>query len=317
MAELVSSGVSTPAGMAGNPCSKGGVPGTDHAAQRPLRLAPARPLPGSSRRSPGSHAGCEPDTPGFPRCAPTWGGSSSGTGRRPRSRRSPAGSRRPHRVQAPRPEPERRVPFSEGAVDILLVPGRPGPQRRLVEPRHGSGGDQGPDQPHHVRGQRRCLRQAGMDEPVRYQGAGHVGDQLRHRSTGHAGRRPGKPPGHAAAARRTARNPARRPGGPRHAPGRRRTSTRAGRAAPVPPPRPGSPPADRTGQPPGQRHPPDQGRRSTRPRDGDPRSGPGPPTSWTSPGCPAASRASSSPPAQRPAASNTYMPCCWLATTYC
>ena len=37
----------------------------------------------------------------------------------------------------------------------------------------------------------------------------------RHRSTGHAGRRPGKPPGHAAAARWTGRNPARPPGGPR------------------------------------------------------------------------------------------------------
>ena len=64
----------------------------------------------------------------------------------------------------------------------------------------------------------------------------------------------------------------------------------------------GSPPADTTGQPPGQRHRPGHGRRSRHPRDGDPRSGPGPPTSWTPPGCPAASRACSSPPAQQRAA---------------
>ena len=85
---------------------------------------------------------------------------------------------------------------------------------------------------------------------------------------------------------------------------RRRISRCAGRAAPAPPPRPGSPPAETSGKHPGQRPPKDQGRRSRHPQDSGPRSGPGPPSSWTPPGCPAASPASASspPPAPRPAA---------------
>ena len=161
------------------------------------------------------------------------------------------------------------------------------------------------DQRHHLRGQGRRLRQAGMDEPVGHGSAGDVGDQLpaplhRDMLEDDQVNRQGPQPGpdrqrgirHARRAGRDMRPPA---GAPR---------TRAGRAAPAPPPRPGSPPADTTGQPPGQRHPPGHGRTSRRPRDGDPRSGPGPPTSWTPPGCPAASRASSSPPAPQPAAAS-------------
>jgi ABC transporter len=72
----------------------------------------------------------------------------------------------------------RRVQLSERAVDVLLLPGRPGPQRGLAEAGYGRGGDQGADQRHHVRGQGRSPRQARMDEPLRHDGAGHVGDQL-------------------------------------------------------------------------------------------------------------------------------------------
>ena len=273
----------------------------DHATQRPLRLHWPDGAPGSSRRSPGNRAGCEPDTAGSRRCAPPGmevvlvavgdhdpgeAGEDPGVG---------------HEVQAAGAQPERRVQLGECAVHVLLLPGRPGPQRRLVEPRHRGGGDQGADQPHHVRGQGCRRRQAGMDEPIGHGSAGDVGDQLAaplHRNmleddqVNRQGPQPrpidsaesGTPAGRAAAS-----------------PGRRRTWPRAGRAAPAPPPRPGSPPADTTGQPPGQRHRPGHGRTSTRPRDGDPRSGPGPATSWTPPGCPAASalllpRPLSSPP---------------------
>ena len=48
---------------------------------------------------------------------------------------------------------------------------------------------------------------------------------------------------------------------------RRRTAPRASRAEPVPPGRPGSPPAGMTGQPPGQRRPPGHGRRNRNPRE--------------------------------------------------
>ena len=68
--------------------------------------------------------------------------------------------------------------LGERAVDVLLLPGRPGPQRRLVEPGHGRRGDQGADQRHHLAGQGRRPRQARVDEPLRHGGAGHVGDQL-------------------------------------------------------------------------------------------------------------------------------------------
>jgi len=69
-------------------------------------------------------------------------------------------------------------------VDVLLLPGRPGPQRGLVESGDGGGGDQGADQPDHLGGQVSGLAQAGMDEPRRHVRAGHVEDQARHRSTG-------------------------------------------------------------------------------------------------------------------------------------
>ena len=149
---------------------------------------------------------------------------------------------------------------------------------------------------HHVRGQRRGLRQARVDEPVRDSGAGHVGDQLPaplHRDVleDHQVDRQGPQPrpdrqGGVRHARRAR---------PRHAPGRRRTGPRAGRAAPAPPARPGSPPAGRTGQPPGQRRPPGHAPHAQAPsrevvlgpvRDL--------PASSTRPGCPAASPASSS-----------------------
>jgi hypothetical protein len=76
---------------------------------------------------------------------------------------------------------------------------------------------------------------------------------------------PGKPLGHATAARWTERNPALPPDAVRRQSSRRRTSPCAGRAAPAPPPRPGSPPADRTGQLPGQRRPLGPGRRDRHP----------------------------------------------------
>ena len=83
-----------------------------------------------------------------------------------------------HGVQAAGAQPEGGVPLGERAVDILLLPGRPGPQRRLIEPRDRRGGDQGADQPHHLCGQPRGLPQARVDEPGRDGSAGHVGDQL-------------------------------------------------------------------------------------------------------------------------------------------
>jgi hypothetical protein len=80
-----------------------------------------------------------------------------------------------HGVQAPCPEPECRASLGERAVDVLFLPGRAGPQRRLIEPGNRSGGDQCTDQRHHVRRQIRGLGQAGMDEPVR---DGSAGDEL-------------------------------------------------------------------------------------------------------------------------------------------
>jgi hypothetical protein len=170
-------------------------------------------------------------------------------------------------------------------------------------PATAAAGDQGADQPHHVRGQARHLPQAGMDEPVRYDGAGDVGDQLPaplHRDmlkddqVNGQGPQPG-PDGQGGI------RDARRPGRGMHpaagAPGlvqvvlhplRRRQQDLLLLIRP--------------GNPPGQQHPPGHGPRSTHPQDDDPRSGPGPPTSSMPPGCPAASRASSSPPAQQRAA---------------
>ena len=67
-----------------------------HGSGRAAPAAPARarPCPGSSRRSPHSPAASETGMPGSRRCAPTWGGTNSGSGRRPRSRRNRGGSRR-------------------------------------------------------------------------------------------------------------------------------------------------------------------------------------------------------------------------------
>jgi len=84
----------------------------------------------------------------------------------------------PHRLQAARAEPEGGVLLGERVMHILLLPGRAGPQRGLVEPGDCGGGDQGADQPHHVRGQGRRLRQARMDEPGRHCGACDIGDQV-------------------------------------------------------------------------------------------------------------------------------------------
>lgn len=60
----------------------------------------------------------------------------------------------------------------------FLSPACPDPRRGIFEPGHRGGGDQGADQPRHVRGQGRRFRQAGLDEPVRHDGTGHVRDQL-------------------------------------------------------------------------------------------------------------------------------------------
>src|SRR5208283_3552377 len=46
-----------------------------------------------------------------------------------------------HGVQAAAAQPERGVLLGERAVDVLLLPGRPGPQCRLIEPRDRRGGD--------------------------------------------------------------------------------------------------------------------------------------------------------------------------------
>ena len=46
----------------------------------PAAPGPARWQPGRSRRRPGNRGSSEPGTPGSRRCAPSWGGSSSGTG---------------------------------------------------------------------------------------------------------------------------------------------------------------------------------------------------------------------------------------------
>src|SRR5271165_6298855 len=56
-----------------------------------------------------------------------------------------------HGVHAAGAQPEGGVLLGERAVDVLLLPGRPGPQRGLVEPGDRRGSDQGPDQPHHLR----------------------------------------------------------------------------------------------------------------------------------------------------------------------
>ena len=98
---------------------------------------------------------------------------------------------------------------------------------------------------------------------------------------------------------------ARPPAGARHTSSRRRTPPGASRAEPAPLARPRPPPAHTTGQPPGQRHLPGHGRTSKHSAGSDPRSCPGPPTSSTRPGCPAASPLrSSSPPALQPAAAS-------------
>ena len=105
------------------------------------------------------------------------------------------------------------------------------PQRRLDEPGHGSSGDQGADQRHHLSRQGRRHRQAGMDEPNRTR-------QRRRRRRSAAGT---APPAHTGkTTRKTARAWQQRPGGQRriqHAcwasRGRRRTSPGAGRTAPL------------------------------------------------------------------------------------
>ena len=88
-----------------------------------------------------------------------------------------------------------------------------------------------------------------MDEPVGHGSAGDVGDQLPAPLHGNMleddqVNRQARSRGPIDSAE--SGTPA---GRPRHVPGRRRTSPRAGRAAPAPPARPGSPPADTTGNP--------------------------------------------------------------------
>ena len=156
----------------------GGVPGTDEAAQRPLRLhgpdrvrvclgavlvvaqdvSRARLVPGDVL------------PPGVEIILVAVGDHDPGE-----ARQDPGVF---HGVQAAGAQPEGGVLLGERAVHVLLLPGRPGAQRGLIEPGDRRGGDQGADQPHHVRGQGRCLRQAGMDEPIGHGSAGDVGDQL-------------------------------------------------------------------------------------------------------------------------------------------
>ena len=284
-----------------------GVPGVDEAAQRPLRLhgpdrvrvclgavlvvaqdvSRARLVPGDVL------------PPGVEIILVTVGDHDPGE-----ARQDPGVF---HGVQAAGAQPEGGVPLGERAVDILLLPGRPGPQRRLIEPRDRRGGDQGADQPHHLCGQPRSLPQARMDEPGRDGSAGHVGDQLPaplHRDVLEDdqvnGQRPQPRPDRQGRVRHA------RPDAAPREPGRRRTSPGAGRAAPAPPARPGSPPADTTGQLPGQRRLPGPGRTRTRPADSGPRPGPGPPSASRRPASRTASPASAScpPPAPRPAAAS-------------
>jgi len=178
MPELVRQRLQHVTGDSGKTLLTGGVPGMDQAAQRPLRLH----RPDGARVALGAVLVIAQDvsqTRLVPRDVlppgvevvlvavgdhdPGEAGEDPGIG---------------HGVQAAGAQPERRVQLGERAVHVLLLPGRPGPQRRLVEPRHSSGGDQGADQPHHVRGQGCRLRQAGMDEPIGHRRAGDVGDQL-------------------------------------------------------------------------------------------------------------------------------------------
>ena len=136
-----------------------------------------------------------------------------------------------HGVQGAGAEVEQRVLLGERAVDVLLLPGRPGPQRGLVEPGDPGGDDQRLDQPHDPGGHRRGPGEAGVDEP-----GGHL--RARRRRTAAAGTAPragagrpaGRRPGHAAAARSTPPSPGRRAGGAPRASSRTGTASRAGRA---------------------------------------------------------------------------------------
>src|SRR5712691_1187625 len=156
----------------------GGVPGMDQAAQRPLRLhGPDRPgvRLGAVLEIPQqvSQACLVPGEvlPGGAEVVlvPVRNGDAGEAGEDPGLL---------HRLQAAGAQVEGGVLPGERAEDVLLLPGRPGPQRRLVEPRHAGGGDQGADQPHHAGRQVSRSRQAGVDEPRRDLGAGHVADQL-------------------------------------------------------------------------------------------------------------------------------------------
>src|SRR6266480_226198 len=132
-----SSGLSASAGIAERSLFTGGVPGMDHAAQRPLRLH----RPDSIRVALGavlivpqyvSETRLVPGhvlPPGIEVVLVAVGD------------HDPGGPRQDpgvlHRVQAAGTQPERRVQLGERAVDVLLLPGRPGPQRGLVEAGHG------------------------------------------------------------------------------------------------------------------------------------------------------------------------------------
>ena len=129
------------------------------------------------------------------------------------------------------PRAEQRVLLGERAVDVLLLPGRPGPQRGLIEPHDPGGDEQGVDQLDGPGGHRRGLAQAGVDEPGRHLRARDA--QIASSGTvppGRAGRPAGRQQGRTAAARQTLRSPGRRAGGAPYGSSRTRTGAHAGHA---------------------------------------------------------------------------------------
>ena len=82
-----------------------------------------------------------------------------------------------HGLQRPGAEAEQGEPLGERAVHELLLPGRPGPQRGLIEPHDPGRDEQRLDQLHGPGCHRRSFLQAGVDEPRGHLRAGHVGQQ--------------------------------------------------------------------------------------------------------------------------------------------
>ena len=176
-AELELQGLALFGGDGGQPVLAGGVPGMDEAAQRPDGLLRPRRVRVGLRAvlEIANEVSCACLVPGeaLPGLAVVAlvpvGDHDPGEGRQD--------ARLFHGLQAPGAEPERGVQLGERAVDVLLLPGRPRPQRRLVEARHRGGSDQRADQPHRVRDQAGGLPQAGVDEPRRQDAARQVGDE--------------------------------------------------------------------------------------------------------------------------------------------